>query len=64
MDKKYAYYVYVGAAIGLLFGGLWASSTRSSLAVVMGALAGAAVGWFIAAARTQGSKEDGKTDKQ
>lgn len=56
MDKRYAYYVYVGAAIGLLFGGLWASSSHNSLAVVYAVLAGAAVGWFIAAARSQQTK--------
>ncbi len=64
MDKRYAYYVYVGAAIGLLFGGLWASSTDNSVAVLYAVLAGAGVGWFIAAARSQGSKEEKKTDKQ
>lgn len=64
MDKRFAYYIYVGAAIGLLFGGLWASSSNNSLAVLYAALAGAAIGWFIAAARTQQAKEEGKTGKQ
>ncbi len=53
MDKRYAYYVYVGAAIGLLFGGLWASSNNSVISLVLAVVLGAAVGWFIAAYRTQ-----------
>ncbi len=64
VEKRIGYYAAIGAAIGLLFGGLWASSSHDSLAVLWGALFGAAIGWFIAAAVTERAKDKDKTAKK
>lgn len=63
MEKRFGYYIAIGAAIGLLFGGLWASSSKSSLTVLWGALIGAAIGWFVAAAAMQAGKGKDDTGK-
>ena len=50
MDKKFGYYIFGGLLIGALFGLLWSANGNPMLGIVIGALAGAAIGWFIAAA--------------
>ena len=50
MDKKFGYYVFGGLLIGAVFGLLWSANGNPILGVALGALAGVALGWFIAAA--------------
>jgi hypothetical protein len=64
MDRKYAYYIFLGFAIGALFGMVWSTNGNTSLGILYGGLAGAGIGWFIAAARSQSQKEKDKTSKQ
>jgi ABC-type uncharacterized transport system permease subunit len=50
MKRRFGIYVFVGMLIGAFFGMfLGAGSTNHILGVGGGALAGAAIGWFIAA---------------
>ena len=49
MDKKFGYYVFGGLLIGALFGSIWVAGS-GLLAIGIGALAGAFIGWFLAAA--------------
>ena len=61
MDKKFGYYVFGGALIGAVFGSLWAANGNTILGMTLGALAGVAIGWFIAAAaleKSNGQKSD------
>ena len=64
MDQKYAIYVFIGLAIGALFGfGIGSANGSTLLGVGFGALAGAGVGWFIAAAATEKAKQDKQAGK-
>ncbi len=63
MDKRFGYYIAAGAAVGLLFGGMLASSSHNSLNVLWGVLVGAAIGWFAAAAAMQAGKGKDDTGK-
>ena len=58
MDKKFGYYVFGGLLIGAVFGSLWTANGNSLLGMALGALAGVAIGWFIAAAALE--KNNGK----
>ena len=61
MDKKFGYYVFGGLLIGAVLGSLWSANGNILLGTGLGALAGVALGWFIAAAaleRQTGKKED------
>ena len=58
MDKKFGYYVFGGALIGAVFGLLWTVNGNTLLGIALGALAGVAIGWFIAAAALE--KSNGK----
>ncbi|HEU0295291.1 MAG TPA: hypothetical protein VFR47_21300 [Anaerolineales bacterium] len=50
MDKrKFGYYVFGGLLIGALLGLLWTTNGNGFLGIWIGALAGAAIGWFAAA---------------
>ena len=64
MDRKYAYYIFVGLAIGAICGVFWAANSNISLGILYGGLAGAGIGWFIAAARSLSQKEKDKPSKQ
>ncbi len=64
MDRKFAYYIFLGLVIGAIFGVFWTANGNTTLGILYGALAGAGIGWFIAAARSQNQKEKDKTSKQ
>jgi hypothetical protein len=64
MERRFAYYIFLGLVIGALFGVLWTTRGNTNLGIMYGALAGAGIGWFIAAARSQSQKEKDKTTKQ
>ncbi len=57
MDKKFGYYIFGGMLIGILIGLLWSSNGNVLLGVGYGALAGAAIGWFAAAAMLEKGKD-------
>ena len=57
MDKKFGYYIFGGLLIGVLFGSLWSANGNALLGIGFGALAGAAIGWFAAAAMLEKEKE-------
>ena len=64
MDQKFAFYIYIGLAIGVVFGFAIGSANGSTLlGAAFGALAGAGVGWFMAAAATEKAKQE-KQDKK
>lgn len=58
MDKKFGYYVFGGLLIGAVFGSLWAANGNILLEMALGALAGVALGWFIAAAVLEKSNKE------
>jgi ABC-type uncharacterized transport system permease subunit len=58
MDKKFGYYIFGGLLIGAVFGSLWATNGNILLGVAFGALAGVAIGWFIAAAVLEKSNKE------
>jgi hypothetical protein len=58
MDKTFGYFIFAGLLIGAMFGRIGAGSGNALLGTGIGALVGAALGWFIAAAVIeQGKKE-------
>ena len=61
MEKKFGYYVFGGLLLGAILGSLWSANGNTFLGIGLGALAGLALGWFIAAAGLEsqsGKKED------
>jgi len=51
MERKFGIYVFSGLLIGAVLGTLWGSSGENTLVgMVIGALVGVAIGWFVAAA--------------
>lgn len=58
MDRKFGYYVFLGLLIGAVFGSLWSANGNSILGITLGGLAGAAIGWFIAAALIENEKKN------
>lgn len=50
MDKVFGYYVFGGTLLGAILGLMWAADGNTVLGMGFGALAGAFVGWFAAAA--------------
>jgi hypothetical protein len=64
MDRKFAYYIYLGLVIGAVLGLLWAARGNTVLGLLYGGLAGAGIGWFIAAARSQSQKGNDETSKR
>jgi hypothetical protein len=58
MEKRFGYYIFVGAAIGGVFGiGLGAANGNVALGLGLGALGGVFIGWFMAAAALQNRDE-------
>ena len=54
MDKKSGYFILIGLLMRMLFGSSLGTANDSALlGLGMGALAGAFVGWFVAAATAQ-----------
>jgi formate hydrogenlyase subunit 4 len=65
MDKKIGYYVFGGLLIGAFLGWGWSANGNALPGIGIGALAGVALGWFIAAAilkRTTGEKANVKNE--
>lgn len=59
MDKRvFGYYAFGGMLIGALFGLFGAASGNSLLGMATGAIAGAFLGWFIAAAVLELKKKE------
>ena len=58
MDRKFGYYVFLGLLIGAVFGSLWSANGNAILGIALGGLAGAAIGWFIAAALIENEKKN------
>jgi uncharacterized protein YcfJ len=51
MDRKFGYIIFVGMAIGAVFGmGIGAANGNALFGLWLGAVAGGFLGWFIAAA--------------
>jgi ABC-type uncharacterized transport system permease subunit len=50
MDKTFGYYIFGGLLIGAMFGLIWAAGNNPLMGIGIGAMAGAFIGWFIAAA--------------
>jgi ABC-type uncharacterized transport system permease subunit len=63
MNKVFGYYIFGGLLIGALFGRMWAASSTPMIGIGIGALAGAFVGWFIAAAVLEQNKKTKKTEE-
>ncbi|MBE0671022.1 MAG: hypothetical protein IH588_10570 [Anaerolineales bacterium] len=57
MDKKFGYYVFGGALIGAFFGLIWSAGNNLLAGLGVGALIGAFIGWFAAAAMLQQNKK-------
>ncbi len=53
MDKKFGYYAFGGMLIGALLGLGWAGTGNVLAGLGGGALIGAFIGWFLAAAALQ-----------
>jgi len=62
MDRKLGYYIFGGMLLGAVFGSLWAGSGNAITGIVIGALAGAAIGWFAAAYVMEKEKEKKKEE--
>jgi ABC-type uncharacterized transport system permease subunit len=50
MEKTFGYFVFGGLLVGAMFGLIWAAGRTPVLGLGIGALVGAAIGWFAAAA--------------
>ncbi len=57
MDKKFGYYIFGGMLLGAIFGIVWATEGNLILGLGTGALTGAFIGWFAAAAAIEIGKE-------
>jgi len=64
MERKFAYYIFLGLLIGAILGIYWSANGNANARIPDGGLAGAGIGWFIAAARTQNQNEKSKTGQQ
>ena len=50
MDRIFGYFIFGGALVGAMFGLIWVAGDKPLMGIGGGALAGAFLGWFIAAA--------------
>ena len=58
MDKrKFGYYVFGGMLIGAMLGFAWSVNGNILVGLVIGALAGTAIGWFAASAALENEKQ-------
>jgi hypothetical protein len=64
MNPKFASYIFFGVLIGAIFGVFWQANSNAIPGVFYGALAGAGLGWFIAAARSQSESKKDPTSKK
>jgi hypothetical protein len=50
MDKTFGYFIFGGLLLGAMFGLIGAGGHNSLMGIGIGAVAGAFLGWFLAAA--------------
>lgn len=58
MEKTFGYFIFGGLLIGAMFGSIWAGGGNSVMGIGIGALVGAALGWFMAAAVIEQRKKE------
>ena len=58
MDKTFGYYIFGGLLIGAMFGTIWTAGNNPLLGIGTGAMVGAFLGWFIAAAVVEQRKKE------
>jgi ABC-type uncharacterized transport system permease subunit len=58
MEKTFGYYIFGGMLIGAMFGLIWAAGGNPLVGFGIGALVGAAIGWFAAAAVLEQRKKE------
>jgi ABC-type uncharacterized transport system permease subunit len=58
MDKTFGYFIFGGLLIGAMFGLIGAGGNNPLMGIGIGALAGAFIGWFIAAAVLEQKKKE------
>jgi ABC-type uncharacterized transport system permease subunit len=58
MDKTFGYFVFGGLLIGAIFGSIGAGGDNPLMGIGIGALVGAFLGWFIAAAVLEQRKKE------
>ena len=58
MEKIFGYFIFGGALIGAMFGLIWAGANNPLMGIGTGALVGAFLGWFIAAAVLEQRKKE------
>jgi len=58
MEKMFGYFVFGGALIGAMFGLIGAGGDNALIGIGTGAVAGAFLGWFIAAAVLEQKKKE------
>jgi ABC-type uncharacterized transport system permease subunit len=58
MEKTFGYFIFGGMLIGAMFGLIGAGGDNSLMGIGTGALAGAFLGWFIAAAVLEQRKKE------
>jgi hypothetical protein len=56
MEKTFGYFIFGGLLLGAMFGLIGAGPGNSILGIGIGAVAGAFLGWFIAAAYLEQKK--------
>jgi hypothetical protein len=57
MEKTFGYFIFGGLLVGAMFGLIGAGTGNSILGIGIGAVAGAFLGWFIAAAYLEQKKK-------
>ena len=58
MDKTFCYFIFGGLLIGAMFGLIGAGGGNALMGIEAGALAGAFIRWFIAAAVLEQKKKE------
>ena len=58
MEKIFGYFIFGGALIGAMFGLIWSGGEIPLWGMGAGALVGAFLGWFIAAAVLEQRKKE------
>lgn len=58
MEKRFGYIVFGGMLVGAMFGLTWAGGGNPLAEIGIGALGGAFIGWFTAAAVLDRRKKD------
>ena len=58
MEKTFGYFIFGGLIIGAMFGLIWAGGRNPVMGIGIGAMVGAALGWFIAAAVLEQRKKE------